>query len=246
MDLVLERIELRARRRAPITRRLRRPQRRPDRIATQPSPARQRLDRDAADEVLASQLGPPLHANQPLPPLARPESEGRRPLGRLRPRQGGSIFERRRGSVFNRRRHTTEGRHPHAARISPVAAMPMSDGRARGSWRQKAAHRNTSAVVLAGHDQSAVGRPPARATGAPRAARPVQDGSPAGFGLSVQPTQQRPGRACRQSRRRRRSRRSRSPPVAAVFPRLPPPGRRGVSPVSRWRAVRPGRYRARS
>ena len=67
-----------------------------------------------------------------------------------------------------------------------------------------------------------------------------------GFGLSVRPTQQRPGRACRQSRRRRRSRSSRSPPVAAGFPRLPPPGQRGGWPVSLWRAVRPGRCRARS
>src|SRR5439155_23143462 len=71
------------------------------------------------------------------------------------------------------------------------------------------------------------------ATGTPRATRPVpQRITPPGFGLSVRPTQQRPGRACRQSRRRRRSRSSRSPPVAAGFPPLPPPGQREVWPVS--------------
>jgi hypothetical protein len=41
-----------------------------------------------------------------------------------------------------------------AARREDVhgAAIPMSDGRARGSWRQEAAHRNTSGVMLTGHD----------------------------------------------------------------------------------------------
>ena len=103
MDLVLERIQLRPRRRAPIPRRRRRPQRRPDRVAAQPGPPRQLLDRDAADEVLATQLGPLLHADQPLPPLARPQTEPGSPSPRTPPPRArrGSIFDRRRGVSFH-------------------------------------------------------------------------------------------------------------------------------------------------
>jgi hypothetical protein len=63
VDLILKRIELRARRRAPIARRRRRAQRRPHRVARQPRPPRQLLDRDTAHEVLPAQLSPSLHAN---------------------------------------------------------------------------------------------------------------------------------------------------------------------------------------
>jgi hypothetical protein len=68
VDLGLERIELRPHRRAPIDRRLVGPQRPADRVAIDPEPPRQLLDRDPANEVLAPQLGPPLHVQQPLPP----------------------------------------------------------------------------------------------------------------------------------------------------------------------------------
>jgi hypothetical protein len=98
-NLVLERIQLRARRCSPITRRVRRAQRRPHRVATQPVPPRQRLDRDATNEVLASQLGPLLHANQPLPPLAR-QREVRRPSDASARAQEGSNFDHRRGVSF--------------------------------------------------------------------------------------------------------------------------------------------------
>jgi hypothetical protein len=112
---------------------------------------------------------------------------------------------------------------------------------------------NASNSSLVRHDRSSaaarredilVGRHTDVRRSCPRLApRPTTDHL-TGFWLSVRPTQQRRGRACRQSRRRRRSMRSRSPPSAAGFPRLPPPGQRGVWPVSLWRAVRPGRCRA--
>lgn len=68
-------------------------------------------------------------------------------------------------------------------------------------------HRDTSGVVLTGHDQVPLGDRLRDGHAAGDAHRPTTDHL-TGFGLSVRPTQQRPGRACRQSRRRRRSRRS--------------------------------------
>jgi hypothetical protein len=125
------------------------------------------------------------------------------------------------------------------------AAIPMSDGRARGSWRQEARTGTRAASCSPDTIKVPLGDRLRDGHAAGHAPRPTTDPHD-GFGLSVRPTQQRRGRACRQSRRRRRSRRSRFPPVAAGFPRLPPPGQRGGWPVSLWRAVRPGRCRARS
>jgi hypothetical protein len=103
VDLVLERIELRARRRTLILRRHRRTQRRPDRVARQARPPHQLVDRDATHEVLPAQFGPPLHTDQPLsPPLTSTvrSSESPDPPGRLRQPSRGSDFDRRRGVSF--------------------------------------------------------------------------------------------------------------------------------------------------
>ena len=101
VDLVLERIQLRPRSLAPVPRRRRRPQRRPDRVAAQPGPPRQLLDRNAADEMLASQIGPLLHADQPLPPSLDHQTERESPSLRtpppapegvnIRPAEGGDF-----------------------------------------------------------------------------------------------------------------------------------------------------------
>jgi hypothetical protein len=101
MDLVLERIELRPNRLAPIPRRLRRAQRRPDRVARQSRPPRELLDRHPPDEVLATNLAV-LHTDQPFlltstttdrarlntPPDASATPEG----GRFSIGGGGSVF----------------------------------------------------------------------------------------------------------------------------------------------------------
>src|SRR3954470_24297464 len=85
MDLVLERIELRSRRRPAIDRRRIGPHRPTDRIAIDAKPPRQLLDRHPADEVLAPQLGPPLHVQHPSSrPRPRRPSQAQPPPGRLR------------------------------------------------------------------------------------------------------------------------------------------------------------------
>jgi hypothetical protein len=66
MDLGLEGIELRARRRSLVTRRLRRAQRPPHRVAITPRTASQLLDRDAGDKMVAPQLRPLLHLQHTL------------------------------------------------------------------------------------------------------------------------------------------------------------------------------------
>jgi hypothetical protein len=61
--------------------------------------------RQTADEVLAQQLSPLLHANQPSSPRRiRTTKRGSEAPGRLRHPQGRSDFNRQRGPVFNRRR----------------------------------------------------------------------------------------------------------------------------------------------
>ena len=103
MDLVLERIELRPRRRAGIARRHRRTHGRSDRIARQARPPGELLDRNAAHEVLPAQLGPPLHINQPLtaPPRSPQSSEGPDPPGRLRRHARGVSFRPAEGGQFS-------------------------------------------------------------------------------------------------------------------------------------------------
>jgi hypothetical protein len=131
---------------------------------------------------------------------------------------------------------------------SSAAAPPRAPPRCRHTDVRRflqagSAHRYTSGLELTGYGPNLPSGDRLRdGHAAGHAPRPTTDPDD-GFGFSVRPAQQRPGRACRQSRRRTRSRRSRSPPVAAGFPRLPLPG---GWPVSRWRAVRPGRCRARS
>jgi hypothetical protein len=75
MDLRLKRVELRARRRTSIDRRLLRTQRAAHRVAIDPEPPSQLLDRHPAHEVLAPQLGPPLHVEHPFLPASIPLTE---------------------------------------------------------------------------------------------------------------------------------------------------------------------------
>ena len=116
VDLVLERIQLRARRRAPITRLLARTQRRAHRVVRQARPARQFLDRDIADEVLAPQLGLPLHVQHPSLPASvattKPASTASR-----------SLRQRPRGSNFNRRNGVSFQSAPTARRISRLFSV---------------------------------------------------------------------------------------------------------------------------
>jgi hypothetical protein len=109
MDLGLERIELRARRRAAIGRRRIGAQRRPHRVARQPRAPDQLLDRDAPDEVLAPQLGPPLHVQHPFLPASTTMIEPGSTACRTPPpnARGGQISTGGRGSVFNRRRQSS-------------------------------------------------------------------------------------------------------------------------------------------
>jgi hypothetical protein len=103
VDLVHERLELRRLRRALITRRPIRAQRTPDRVAIDSITPRQLLDRHPANEMLAPQLGPPLHLQHtPSPGLDRSRpSQAQHPRGRLRPApQRGCIFSRRRRVSF--------------------------------------------------------------------------------------------------------------------------------------------------
>ena len=109
MDLVLERIELRPRRRAGIARRHRRTHGRSDRIARQTRPPGELLDRDAAHEVLAAQLGPPLHIDQPLTAPASIATIVRRSGSTRTPpptRPRGQSSTGGEGSVFTRRRQS--------------------------------------------------------------------------------------------------------------------------------------------
>jgi hypothetical protein len=127
VDLVVERIQLRSRPFAPIPRRRRRTQRGPDRVAAQPAAPCQLLDRDAAGEVLASQLSPLLHVDQPLPlSLDHKTERGSRSPRTPPPAPRGSIFDRQRGVSFRGMTLRPEG-------CRPVSAVASVD-RDRGFW----------------------------------------------------------------------------------------------------------------
>ena len=96
MDLVLERIELRRRRRPPIDRRRIRPQRPAHRVAIDPVAPRELLDRHAADEMLAAQLSPALHVQHPFLPASITVDQAR---VRTHPDDDAS-----RGCIFNRQK----------------------------------------------------------------------------------------------------------------------------------------------
>src|SRR4051794_16430850 len=100
MDLGLERLKDASLRHPPIARRPVAPQAPADRVARQYGRPGQLLDRLAADEVLAPQLGPPLPRT---PPPAAPPSSWTTSLGTApdvsASRERGSNFARRRGSV---------------------------------------------------------------------------------------------------------------------------------------------------
>jgi hypothetical protein len=104
LDLGLERIELRAARPARVPRRHTRAQRRPDRVAREPGPPGQLLDRDATNEMLPPKLSPLLHTDHSFTALASITQDQAR-LGNTpdasanRPR--GSEFNRRRGVSFH-------------------------------------------------------------------------------------------------------------------------------------------------
>ena len=100
MDLVLERIELRPRRRAGRARRLRRTQRRSDRIARQTRPPGELLDRDAAQRSAPCATRPTApHRPTPLAPASIATIERGSGSTRTPPptRPRGSVFDRRRG-----------------------------------------------------------------------------------------------------------------------------------------------------
>lgn len=103
MDLIAERLELRPAARPPIARLLLTAKRPPDRVARQPRPPRQLLDRHARDEVLAPKLSPLLHPDQPLL-LASNATEALRlkllPDAPPTTRKG-SQFNRRKGGQFS-------------------------------------------------------------------------------------------------------------------------------------------------
>src|SRR4051812_12739133 len=83
MDLVLERIELRARPRPFIDRRTVTGDRPTDRLSMQPRPPVDLADPQPLDEVQPTDLGPLLHPDHPGPPELAPRkrAQARRPLG---------------------------------------------------------------------------------------------------------------------------------------------------------------------
>ena len=100
MDLVLERIELRARRRAPIDRRLIAVDRPADRVAMQPGPPMDLPHRQAAHEVQPPDLRPLLHPDHLGPPelALRKRAQDPQATGH---RSGGPLFNRRRWPSFH-------------------------------------------------------------------------------------------------------------------------------------------------
>src|SRR5215213_1463607 len=99
VDLVLERIELRSRRRPRITRPVITPKRVADRLPVQARPAMDLPDRQAAHEMQPPHLRPLLHSDYLGPPelALRKRTQAPRTPGR----SGGPVFNRRRWSSFH-------------------------------------------------------------------------------------------------------------------------------------------------
>src|SRR5271154_1524860 len=114
MNLVLERVQLRRPHQTLEARRLRRAQRRPDRVARQPRPTHQLLDRDPTNEMLPPQLSPPLHVKHRL--LLALDLNDR---ARLTPTPDASATTRE-GSNLNRRRRVS---FPPARTTSPCRTL---------------------------------------------------------------------------------------------------------------------------
>src|SRR5215218_2672864 len=126
VDLVLERIQLRRRRRPPIIRRRRCPQRCPDRVARHPRPPRKLPDRNAADEVLATQLSPALHVQQaPSTPNSITKTKPGSPAIRTPPPppEGGQLSTGGGGSVFTRRRQKAKAPRVGQGRTGPRQSL---------------------------------------------------------------------------------------------------------------------------
>src|SRR5215218_8960482 len=143
VDLVLERIQLRRRRRPPIIRRRRCPQRCPDRVARHPRPPRKLPDRNAADEVLATQLSPALHVQQaPSTPNSITKTKPGSPAIRTPPPppEGGQLSTGGGGSVFTRRRQPTQLSTGSSCAISALmgTSWPPCAPRSRRTRRLRA------------------------------------------------------------------------------------------------------------
>ncbi len=115
VDLLLERVELRRRRRPLIPRRRLRTHRQPYRIRRKARPARQLLDRDPTNEMFPAHFRPPLHVqHNPSPGLGDMTEPGsRHPRTPPPPPEGGQHSTGEGGSVFHRRRHQL-GERPQA------------------------------------------------------------------------------------------------------------------------------------
>lgn len=115
MDLIPIRIELRPGRRPPIDRRALGAQCRPDRVAIDPKPPREFLDRHPANEVLTPQISSPLHVKHALLPDSNNMNEPKfntLPDASATTRQGGAFSTGQGGWAFHRRRHTDVVVHP--------------------------------------------------------------------------------------------------------------------------------------
>src|SRR5438046_2758314 len=127
MDLVLERIELRPRRRALIARRRRRSQRPPHRVAIPARPTHDLLDRKPQHELHPADLRPLLHADQRPPPGSTTTSQpGSTPTRTTPPTPAaeGCIFNRRRGVSIQPA--PTPGSFFHGITTLSLAAPPGS------------------------------------------------------------------------------------------------------------------------
>src|SRR5215208_6219415 len=131
VDLVLERIELRSRRRPRITRPVITPKRVADRLPVHARPAMDLPDRQAAHEMQPPHLRPLLHSDHLGPPklALRKRTQAPRTPGR----SGGPVFNRRRWSSFHpaptpqiappsSRAQFVPGRRPR----TPVLVAPIS------------------------------------------------------------------------------------------------------------------------
>ena len=116
---------------------VRRPQRRPDRVARQPRPADQLLDRDAAHKVLPARLGPLLHIDQPLhrPRLDHPD----RARIRIHPDASarGVRFQPAEGVSFHPAPTHADPVHGSGGRPSAVNWGGGSAWREPGTWRRR-------------------------------------------------------------------------------------------------------------
>src|SRR5215208_1715854 len=123
VDLVLERIELRSRRRPRITRPVITPKRVADRLPVQARPAMDLPDRQAAHEMQPPHLRPLLHSDHLGPPklALRKRTQAPRTPGR----SGGPVFNRRRWSSFHPA-PTTSG-CPRTRPDSSLAPAPLAE-----------------------------------------------------------------------------------------------------------------------